>query len=173
MGKAKKSPPRTIFVFHGAKLWSKGSVIRAKSVEYMLGRGKTEIEAFAYAEGLLVYLNDFDNKSVLERVMLSAQRSGVFSPFVSTSHNRDVARSFALGGHSPGFLLTIEGPEDAFYDFNKIRNICGIPPPSEFEWLEELGIPLKVDVPFRITKVERIQSVVERKTTVYKKRRRS
>jgi hypothetical protein len=104
--------------------------------------------------------------------MLNAQRSGVFSPFVSTSSSRDVARSFALDGHTPGFILTIEGPEDQLYDFHKIRDMNGIPHPSEFMWLKEFGIPLQIDAPFRVTKIEKIQSIIERKTRVRRKAKR-
>jgi hypothetical protein len=119
-----------------------------------------------------MYLNDFDNKSILERAMLNAQRSGVFSPFVSTSSSRDVARSFALAEGTPGFILTIEAPQDQFYDFNEIRKINGIPDPSEFVWLKELGIPLKLDAPFRVVKVEKIEAVKERKRTVRRAQKR-
>ncbi len=126
-------------------------------------------EAITHAKSQLILLNDFINKSILERVMLNAQTSGIFSPFVSTSKRRDVARSFALKEGLPGFVLKIEGPVDAFYDFNKIRDINGIPQPTEFAWLEELGIPLQIESPFEIVEVDEIKGVVERKKRVYRK----
>lgn len=129
-------------------------------------------DAFTHARGQLEYLNDFSNKSLLEKVMLNAQRSGLLSPFVSTSRSRDVARSFALYGGPPGFILTIEGPESAFYDFNAIRERHGIPHPSEFEWLEELGIPLQIDAPFRIVDAEEVHEVVERKRSILRRRKK-
>jgi hypothetical protein len=104
--------------------------------------------------------------------MLNAQRSGVFSPFVSTSSNRNVARSFALDGNTPGFILTIEGPEDRLYDFRQIREMNRIPHPSEFMWLNEFGIPLQIEAPFTVTKVEEIQSIMERKRRVRRKAKR-
>lgn len=135
----------------------------------MIGRGSSLDDAIKHARGQLVYLNDFNNRGLLERVMLSAQTSGAFSPFVSTSRRREVARSFALSSGTPGFILTIEGPQDAFYDFNRIRDTYGIPHPTEFQWLEELGIPLQVDAPLSIVQVEEVTDVVEVKKVVYRK----
>lgn len=129
-------------------------------------------DALIHARCQLEYLNDFSNKSLLEKVMLNAQRSGLLSPFVSTSRSRDIARSFALSEGPPGFILTIEGPEDAFYDFNTIRDRYGIPHPTEFKWLEELGIPLQVDTPFSIVDVEEIRGVIERKRRILRRRKR-
>lgn len=162
-----------ILVFYGAKHWTPGQTILAKCVEYFMARGKTEPESFNYAEGLLTYLRDFGNKSILEQAMLNAQRSGVFSPFVSTTKDRSVARSFALAGNNPGYILTIEGPESEFYDFNKIRLLNRIPAPLEFVWLKELGIPLKLEDPFHVVHVEKIRTVVEKKKTIQRKRKRS
>ena len=176
-GPRSQMAPRTsssgkLVVFHGAKHWTSGQIILAKCIEYFLGRGKSQVESFNYAEGLLTYLRDFSNKTILEQAMLNAQRSGVFNPFVSTSRDRSVARSFALAGNNPGFILTIEGPESEFYDFNKIRKINGIPHPVEFAWLNELGIPLRLDTPFRVIHVERIRGITEKKKTIERKRRR-
>ena len=172
MAKGRKAKPTIITVFYGAKLWTEGSTIIAPSVEYQLGRGKSAREARIYSQGLLAQLNDFSNRSLLEKVMLSAQRSGLLSPFVSTSLKRDVARSFALAGGSPGFILTIQGPEEEFYKFNQIREDYGIPHPSEFYWLDELGIPLKVKRPFEIVEVDKVLGVTENKVGIYKKGRK-
>lgn len=111
-----------------------------------MAQGMKLSDALAQGKSQLLLLNDFINKSILDRAMLHAQTSGIFSPFVSTSRLRHVARSFALGKGLPAFILKIEGPEDAFYDFNKIRDTHGIPHPPEFKWLEELGIPLQIEV---------------------------
>jgi hypothetical protein len=165
------SGPPTITVFHGTKSWSPGSIIRAPSIEYLIARGLTLADAIAHARSQLLLLNDFVNRSILERAMLQAQTSGIFSPFVSTSRSRNVARSFVLGKGLPGFILKIEGPEDAFYDFNKIRDTYDIPPPTEFEWLEELGVPLQIESPLAIVEVDELTGVVERKKRVYKMRK--
>jgi hypothetical protein len=124
-----------------------------------------------HAKNQLEVLKDFTNKSVLERAMQQAQTSGIFSPFVSSSRHRYVARSFALDRGSPGFIIKIQGPEDAFYDFNKVRDACGIPHPTEFLWLGELGIPFEIGSPFVIVEVDEITDVVERKNRVYKGRK--
>lgn len=128
-------------------------------------------DAIAQARNLLVLLSDFSNKSILERAMLQAQTSGIFSPFVSTSRSRSVARSFVENKGLPGFILRIEGPEDAFYDFNRIRDTYGIPPPTEFEWLKELGVPLQIETPFVVAEVDEVLGVVERKKRIYKRRK--
>lgn len=173
MGRTKTPAPGNILVYYGAKHWTPGQIILAKCVEYFLARAKTEFESFSYAEGLLTYLRDFSNKSILEQAMLNAQRSGVFSPFISTTKDRAVARSFALAGNNPGYILTIEGPESEFYDFNKIRSHNRIPAPPEFAWLKELGIPLRLEDPFHVVSVEKIRAVVEQKKTIHRRRKRS
>ena len=165
--KRKSHRSANVVVFHGTKYWTPTAIIRARSIEYMIGRGSTARDAIANAKRQMTYLNDFSNRALLEGVMLQAQRSGAFSPFVSTSKHRHVARSFALSGGSPGFILTIQGPQNAFYDFNKIRENCGIPPPPEFEWLAELGIPLQIRAPFAVIQVDEVRDVVEVKTKVY------
>lgn len=169
MSKAVKTRSRIITVYQGLKLWSPGSPIRAPSIDYMIRNGSTVADAFTHAKGLLAYLSDFSNRSFLQNSMLQAQRSGIYSPLVSTSRNRSVARSFALNEGRPGYILTIEGPEDAFYDFNKIRDDNGLPHPTEYRWLEEMGIPLELKAPFEIISVDQIHGVTENKINVYTK----
>jgi len=171
MMKKKTGRPPTIIVFHGAKHWTPNAIVRARSIEYMIGRGSSLNDAIDHAKQHLLFFNDFSNRSLLEGVMIMAQRSGAFSPFVSTSRRREVARSFALSGGSSGFILTIEGPEDAFYDFNRIRDTYGIPHPTEFEWLEELGIPLEIGPPLKVIRVDEVHEVVEVKTKLYATRK--
>jgi hypothetical protein len=169
MSKLAKTRSRIIKVYHGTELWSPGTAIRAPAITYMLTRGRTKAEAIIYAEGLLVPLLDFSDRRYLHSAMLQAQRTGIYSPLVSTSRKREVARSFALSETGTGYIVTIEGPEDRFYDFNKIRNDNGLPQTSEHEWMQEMGIPLEVALPFEIVSVDKVSAVVEKKVTVYRK----
>lgn len=169
MSKVAKTRPRIIKVYHGTDLWSPGATIRAPSIVYMLRHGSTEAEAITYAKGLLVPMLDFSNRSFLLIAMLQAQRSGIYSPLVSTSRKRDVALSFARAKGGTGYVLTIEGPEDKFYDFEKIRNDNGLPQPTEYQWLAEMGIPLEIASPFEIVRVDRVSDLAEKKITVYRK----
>lgn len=169
MSKVAKARPRIVTVYHGTEFWSLGAAIRAPAISYMLLHGSAEAEAVAYAKGLLVPMFDFSNRSFLLIAMLQAQRSGIYSPLVSTSRKRDVARSFALGKGGAGYILTIEGPEDGFYDFEKIRNDNGLPQPTEYQWLAEMGIPLELGPPFEIVRVEKVSALVEKKVIVYRK----
>jgi hypothetical protein len=135
----------------------------------MLLNGKNLDEAVNYANGLLVLLFDLSNRTLLSDAMLQAQRSGLFSPFVSTSRRREVALSFALYKGTPGFILTIEGPEDKFYDFEKIRADNKLPQPSEYEWMEEMGIPLGIDPPFEVVSVDYVTGIIEKNVNVFHK----
>ncbi|MEK6286447.1 MAG: hypothetical protein AABO57_11950 [Acidobacteriota bacterium] len=168
-----KSPKKTsvITVYHGRKLWSAGAVIMAPAIEYQLARRRAFKEARSFARGLLELLTDYSNPSLLNLAMYQAQVSGKQNPFVSTSPSRDIARSFALSRGTPGYIVTIQVPIDEFYDFNKVRSTYGIPQRPEFEWLEELGIPLQIASPFEIIRVDRVTGVVEHKTTIYKKKK--
>lgn len=154
-------------VYHGAKLWELGKPIRSQAIEYMLNRGESIKEALAYAEALYVELTDYSDKDFLERAMISAQASGYLNPFVSVSQKRSVAQEFALKQQSPGYILTIVGPEEKFYDFHKIRSLNGLPHPREFDWMYEKGIPFEVKEPFRIIKVDKIFCLEENSTCVF------
>lgn len=169
MSKVAKTRSRIIKVYHGTGLWSPGAAIRAPAIAYMRSRGSTEADAVAYAKGLLVPMLDFSDRRYLHIAMMQAQRTGIYSPLVSTSRRREVARSFALLETGTGFVVTIEGPEDQFYDFAKIRKDNGLPQTSEFEWMEEMGIPLEVAPPFEIVRVDKVSAVVEKKVNVYRK----
>lgn len=163
-------PSTLITVFHGAKLWTPRLKLRAPSIDYMISRGKSINEATDYANGLLMQLNDFYNLPLLNIAMYNAQVSGYLSPFVSTSRNRNIARSFAISDGNPGFILTIRGPEDIFYDFNKIREKVNIPHRPEFQWLEELGIPIMMQPPFELLKVEKVFDLKEISNCIFEKK---
>lgn len=142
-------------------------MLRAPCIDYLMARGTSITKARAYAQGLLTKLRDFANPATLNLALYNAQVSGIWSPFVSTTVNKRVAISFAVGRGGPGFCVTIAGPPDRFYDFNAVRAKNGIPPRPEFQWLEEQGIPLEVGGPFRIICVERVSGLSVRSTVVF------
>lgn len=168
----KKYPSKVITVYHGKKHWSPKSSILAPAIEYMMARANEEDKAYHYAEGLLEKLTDFSNLTVLSEVMIHAQSSGYSSPFISTSLSRDVARSFATQDGRPGYILTIQGPEGYFYDFNGFRDLFNIPQPSPFEWLKEFGIPFQIIPPFELVRVDRISKIKEESKRVFSKAKR-
>ena len=157
----KEYPGKIITVFHGRKYWNPGMVIKSPAIEYLLARGNGEEVAFGYAEGLLERLTDFSNLTILEEAAYQAQQTGYCNPFVSTTLMRDVARSFTVHDGKPGFLLTIQGPEGYFYDFNGFREHYGIPRPSTFGWLQEFGIPFQILPPFELARVDKIVNIRE------------
>lgn len=155
-----------ITVYHGTKNWVHDTHLYAPCINYMLGRGKSSYEAIEYAKGLNELLNDFVNHEILNIALYNAQVTGLYNPFLSTSRNRTAAESFA---GTPGFLLTICGPEDNFFDFNKVRENNHIPHRPEFKWLEEMGIPIKLESPFKLMKVEEILNEHEEPRCVYER----
>jgi hypothetical protein len=154
-------------VYHGRRLWTPHAPVRAPSIDYQVARGKSVLEAQAYAQGLMGPLTDFTNKTVLALALRNAQTSGIWSPFVSTSTDRQVALSFALADGKAGYCLTIEGPADRFYDFNEVRQTNGIPHEPVFHWLNELGIALEVQDPFRVLRADLVTARNEVGTCVY------
>lgn len=124
-------------------------------------------ESIFYAKGLLIQLNDFENLPLLDKSMNNAQTLGAFSPFVSTTPNRQTARSFALENGNPGYVLTIEGPLDAFYDFNRIREKNNLPRNPVSHWMNEMGIPLEIKPPFKVINVDYIKDEKENKICVF------
>lgn len=170
--KLKKNSRKLITVYFGAKHWNPQVRIVAPTIEYMLARGNEDETAFRHAEGLLEKLTDFSNLTILSESMMQAQQSGYSSPFVSTSLSREVARSFAVQNDKPGFVLTIQGPEGYFYDFNGFREIYEIPQPSTFEWLKEYGIPFQIFPPFEVVRVDRITKIKEERKQVFPKVKR-
>lgn len=157
-------------VFHGRQDWFPGISIVAPSITYMQGRGQTIEDSRLYAQGLFLKLTDFTNRSVLNIAMHDAQSSGFWSPFVSVTTKYEVARSFATNSTGVGYVLTLEGPEDEFYDFQKIRQLHGVPPRPEFEWLSELGIPMELGPPFELIRVEQVSQNSSRKHCIFKKK---
>ena len=143
-------------------------ILRAPCINYQIERNQSIEESIFYAKGLLVQLNDFENLPLLDKSMNNAQTSGVFSPFISTTPTRGTARSFAMNDGNSGYILTIEGPVDAFYDFNRIREINNIPRSTEFYWMKEMGIPLEIEPPFKLIQVDQIFDVLEEKKCLFK-----
>lgn len=158
-----------INVFHGTRFWTPTGPIRARAIEYCMARGKTSEDSLAYAQVLWDHCSNFADLTVLAMAMMHAQESGLSSPFVSTSRSRHVARSFALQGGTAGFIVSIIGPEDAFYDFNAIRQAHHVPHPPQYRWLEELGIPFEVASPFEVVRVDKVNGVDEQQDCVYEK----
>jgi hypothetical protein len=143
-------------------------IIRASCVNYQLSRNKSLEEAICYAKGLMVTLNDFDNLYLLNKSIQNAQSCSDLSPFVSTSPIRDVARQFSKNDGGSGYILTIKGPESAFYNFNKIRKDNNLPRSREFDWMNEMGIPFELRPPFKLVQVDQILNVSEEKICLYK-----
>jgi hypothetical protein len=149
-----------ITVYHGSLYWDKNTPIRAKAVMYHLSQGKSLNQAMARASFLYERLTDTNDRYLLEKAMFDAQDSGHLSPFISTSEIQSVALQFATkSGRGPGYLVTITGPKEKFYDFAKVREANNIPHPSSYRWMEEKGIPYEIKCPFKVIKVDKINSI--------------
>jgi len=130
---------------------------------------KTCEEALTYVKHLLEFLMDFSDKFNLQEALNNAQQTSIKSPFISTSMKRSVARTFATEKTGEGYIYTISGPSSEFYDFNKVRQDNGLPFHKTYHWMEELGIPIKVDNSFIIEKIEKIKEVKEEVEVVFEK----
>lgn len=155
-------------MYHGTKLWKSGMILRAPCINYHIERNQSIEESIVHAKGLLVQLNDFENLPLLDKSMYNAQTFGAFSPFVSTTLDRKTAINFALENDNPGYILTIKGPEDAFYNFNRIREIHNLPKSPVSHWMKEMGIPLEIELPFKVIQVDHITGQEEKKECVFK-----
>lgn len=162
-------PSKVITVYHGRKMWSEKEPIYAPAINYQVARGNSIADAITHVEGLLTLLTDFRNKTILNISLYNAQVSGYLSPFVSATRYRNVARSFAIGNDGGGFVLTIRGPQEFFYDFNMVRDKCRIPHRPEFMWLGEMGIPIQLDEKLELVQVDQVYGVEELYTCVYRK----
>jgi len=98
---------------------------------------------------------DQSSKKRLEGMLLNAQESGFQNPFVSCSFSYSVARSFANEGDTQGYMLTIEGPWFSGIDFEFLRASFGLYGDA-FDHLQEFGLPEKLDQPFTLVRLERV-----------------
>jgi hypothetical protein len=143
--------------------------IYAPSIYRHQNRGKTLDEAKIHVEELLGNIINPTSAFLLQETLDLAQTTSVFSPFISTSENRAVARSFACTKSGQGYIYTIIGPRKCFFDFNECREKNGLPPHATFSWMKELGIPIELTQPFEIIKIERIDHIQEEATLIFEK----
>ena len=157
-----------MIVFHGCKSEYVGTIY-CPYVHYKLRKGASLPEALLLTQALYDDLTDFSDGFMLQNAMADAQMTSWKSPFISTTPFRSTARSFALDRGTKGFIYTIEGPEDAFYDFNKIRLENQFPQHKTYEWMHEFGIPIELKSPFEVIQIEEVTDIIEISTVRYKK----
>jgi hypothetical protein len=157
-----------MIVYHGCKLLY-GDKFYCPIINYDLAKGKSIDQALNKAQTFLEDLITPIDKFMLQSALDDAQKTSFKSPFISTTPYRHIARSFALNRGTTGFIYTIEGPDDAFFDFNSVRIKNNFPPHKTFEWMNELGIPLELKLPFEIIQIEEISEIIEIAQVVYKK----
>ena len=100
-------------------------------------------------------VGDPGSKKRLEDLLLTAQRAAFQNPFVSCSFSYAVARGFANADDTLGYVMTIEGPWYSGLDFEFLRGIFGLYG-GAFDYLHEFGLPEKLDPPFTLVRVERV-----------------
>ncbi len=90
-------------------------------------------------------------------MLLNAQQFAFQNPFVSCSFSYAVARSFANANDTQGYILTIEGPWHSGIDFEFLRNLFGLYG-NAFDYLQECGLPEKLEPPFTLVRVDRVDT---------------
>ena len=94
----------------------------------------------------------------LEGMLLNAQRFAFQNPFVACSSSYSVARGFANADDTSGFVLTIEGPWYSGMDFEFLRRLFGLYSDA-FDHLQEFGLPERLESPFTIVRVDRVDTL--------------
>lgn len=152
---------RRVTTYRGQKSWTDTMVIEACSLRRSGGqRPDQERWTRELLNGFRLSIagavtGDQDSKNRLQTLLLNAQRFAFQNPFVSTSLSYSVARSFATAGDTDGHVLTIEGPWQNGLDFEFLRKTYSLYG-DVFDYLQEYGLPAKLEPPYSLVKVERV-----------------
>ena len=158
----------SMIVYHGCKEEYSGEVY-CPYVIAQLKKGKSLAEAISLAENLYSEFADDVDSFMFDMAIESAQKTSLKSPFISTTKSRQTARSFALSNDTKGYIYTIEGPNEHFFDFNAKRAERGLPYHKTFGWMNELGIPIHLEYPFEIIMIQEISELKEVSTIIFEK----
>lgn len=150
-------------VYRGQKSWAPGMDITASALRKNYGRGNPR----EWTEFLLTMIldlidgaerGDVDSRNQLENQLLFSQQAAYQNPFVSCSRSRAVALGFALHGDTPGYVLTVVGDHSVGVDFQALRQRFGLFGDA-VDHLEEYGLPRRLEQPFIVTCVDRVDPV--------------
>lgn len=154
---------RRITVYRGQKSWQRGMSVEASSLRRSAGPLR---ERENWTRALLTQFRrnlsgamsgDQVSKKRLEGMLLNAQQFAFQNPFVACSFSYAVARGFANAGDAAGYVLAIEGPWNTGIDFEFIRSLLGLYG-GAFDYLQEFGLPEKLEPPFTLVRVERVDN---------------
>jgi hypothetical protein len=144
-----------LVVYRGQKTWDSSAPITAASFR-RFPQGKSAVEwsglLWSAIESMIAGAETGDAQAIsdLENQLLTSQAIAFQNPFVSCTKSRAAALSFALAGDTPGVLLEITGDAAAGVDFEDLRRRLGMWSDS-FDYLQEFGIPLRIESPFSVT----------------------
>ncbi|MCX5097625.1 hypothetical protein OOK36_55315 [Streptomyces sp. NBC_00365] len=157
-------------VYRGQKEWDPGMEITAPSLRHDFGHDAVVMtdQLLLLTSGLVSRADSGDEqaRSALENRLLHMQNSRYENPYVSCSHHRFIAQSFALALDTPGFVLTIEGGQDDGLDYERVRQRHGMFGDAVGH-LSEFGIPKAVRGGFVVTRVEYIKVTTHPGEVVY------
>jgi hypothetical protein len=160
-----------ITIFRGQKEWREDMDVCAPSFRRALGLNDPTVWTDMLLGNFtsLIAQTEAGSESArqqLEQEFLHAQQAAYHNPFVSCSYQWGVAQSFALSGNTPGYVLTVVGPEADGVDFRELRrrhHLFG----DAVDALEEFGLPRRLAAPFAIEQVMLVAPMGQPSTVVF------